>query len=375
MSRTPASWWTPWRNPRWAFIALWSLFLAYPLAATITSDAPAAAKITTYVLLGAFAGVYLFASVYVLSGRPGGNPWGIAVFAVLVALVLGLMPLIGQDAFGAAPFLMVVAALTFPMIWALTVMAAVLIASIAIPELAGWGADVSVVVILATVGLTLLGVRVATARETERELAEQRRRDLDAQLAVVAERERVARDVHDILGHSLTVITIKSELAGRLVDLDPARAKTEITEVNQLARQALAEVRSTVGRLRTPELPDVIAGAESALRAAGIEACLPDPHRHTDHGTLFAWVLREAVTNVVRHSGATRCEVTLDDDSITVHDNGTGMDPAFLGNGLRGLTERVEAAGGTLRIDSGADGTTLVAQIRPRTPIRSDDAR
>ncbi|MGW0036960.1 ATP-binding cassette domain-containing protein [Gordonia sp. NPDC003376] len=117
------------------------------------------------------------------------------------------------------------------------------------------------------------------------------------------------------------------------------------------------------------------AGAESALRAAGIEASLPDPHRDTDHGTLFAWVLREAVTNVVRHSGATRCEVILGEDSITVHDNGTGMDPAFLGNGLRGLAERVEAGGGTLHIDSDPHGTTLVARIGRTAQTRSDDTR
>ncbi|WHU45614.1 histidine kinase [Gordonia sp. L191] len=355
--------WAPWRNLRWVFTAIWMLFLAYPIGAVATSDHGHTTKIIGLVLLGAFAVVYLLASVYLLTGRTEVEPRGVWVFVVLLVLAAGLLPIIGENTFGSAPFLMVVAAFSFPTLWAAITVAALIVASIAVPTIAGWEVDGSVVIILVAVGFTMLGFRALAVREGERERAEERQRELNSELAVVAERERVARDVHDILGHSLTVITIKTELAGRLIDLDPQRAKDEMAEVNALARSALAEVRATVGALRTPDLPSVIASAQSAFRAADIAATLPDPRTATPHGELFAWVLREAVTNVVRHSHAMHCEVRIDDATLTVHDDGCGLGAAVPGNGLRGLIERVESAGGTLTIESDTGGTTLTAVV------------
>ncbi|MGC4933785.1 sensor histidine kinase [Gordonia sp. DT30] len=355
--------WAPWRTLRWVFTAIWMLFLAYPIGAVAASDHDAATKAIGYVLLGLFAVIYLLASVYVLNKRVATEPRGIWVFIVLVCLAAGLLPVIGQNTFGTAPFMIVVAAFTFPTLWAAIAVAALIVASVAVPTVAGWPVDPSIVIILVAVGFTMLGVRAMSVREGERERAEQRQRELNSQLAVVAERDRVARDVHDILGHSLTVITIKTELAGRLVDLDPQRAKAELAEVNHLARSALSEVRATVGGLRTPDLPSAIAAAESALRAAEIDAALPDPQTPTEHGELFAWVLREAITNVVRHSGATHCLVRIDDRSLSVCDDGAGLRDGVPGNGLRGLTERVESAGGTLRLESDSSGTTLTAVV------------
>jgi two-component system, NarL family, sensor histidine kinase DesK len=355
--------WAPWRNLRWVFTAIWMLFLVYPIGAVATSDNDRTTKIIGLVLLGAFAVVYLLASVYLLTGRTEVEPRGVWVFIVLLVLAAGLLPIIGENTFGSAPFMMVVAAFSFPTLWAAIAVAALIVASIAVPTIAGWEVDGSVVIILVAVGFTMLGFRALAVREGERERAEERQRELNSELAVVAERERVARDVHDILGHSLTVITIKTELAGRLIDLDPQRAKDEMAEVNALARSALAEVRATVGALRTPDLPSMIASAQSAFRAADITATLPDPKTATPHGELFAWVLREAVTNVVRHSHATQCEVRIDDATLTVHDDGCGLGAAVPGNGLRGLIERVESAGGTLTIESDTGGTTLTAVV------------
>ena len=172
------------------------------------------------------------------------------------------------------------------------------------------------------------------------------------ELTITAERDRVARDVHDVLGHSLTVVSVKAELAQRLIDLDPDRARTELAEIQTLTRQALAEIRSTVGGLRAAGLDDEMAAATVALQAAGIEAHLPadstalDPRRRT----VAAWVLREAVTNVVRHSGAQHCTVTLDNSRLVVTDDGRGVDALLIGNGLRGLRERVDDSGGELRV-------------------------
>ncbi|WP_235948353.1 sensor histidine kinase [Nocardia terrae] len=190
-----------------------------------------------------------------------------------------------------------------------------------------------------------------------------------AELAIIEERNRVARDVHDILGHSLTVITVKTELAQRLLELDPERARAEMADVERLAREALAGVRSTVGGLREVSLPGELANARTALRAAEIEAELPEsgdlPIRH---GVVFGWVLREAVTNVVRHSGAEHCWVRVTPTSLEVSDDGVGMaDAAQNGSGLSGLHERVRATGGTLTLANRPEGGLRVLASFPET--------
>jgi two-component system sensor histidine kinase DesK len=182
-------------------------------------------------------------------------------------------------------------------------------------------------------------------------------------LAISAERERVARDVHDVLGHSLTVVTVKADLAARLVKADPARATAELEDIQRLSRQALAEIRATVGGLRAAPLSQELLAAGSALRGAGIEPVLPLDDQGVDprYRPVVGWVLREAVTNVVRHSGARRCEVQLGADRLAVRDDGRGIQGASEGNGLRGLRERVTGTGGRLTLGPGLDGrgTTL----------------
>lgn len=172
-------------------------------------------------------------------------------------------------------------------------------------------------------------------------------------LAVERERSRVARDIHDILGHSLTVVTVKAELAGRLVDADPERAKAEIAEVEALARGALADVRATVAGVRTVNVSGELAAAREALAAAGIAAELPSSTDAVppDRRELAGWVVREGVTNVVRHSGATRCRVSFGAHDVEIADDGRGpTEAATTSTGLAGLRERVEAAGGRLTI-------------------------
>lgn len=177
--------------------------------------------------------------------------------------------------------------------------------------------------------------------------------DRMAVLAAERERGRVARDIHDILGHSLTVITVKTELAGRLVDVDPARAKAEIAEVETLARGALADVRATVAGVRAVTISGELAAAGIALSAAGIEAELPGSTDLVppDRRELAGWVVREGVTNVVRHSAASRCRVTLEPHGVEVADDGVGpLTSASSSTGLTGLRERVESAGGRMTV-------------------------
>ena len=135
----------------------------------------------------------------------------------------------------------------------------------------------------------------------------------NARLAVADERNRFARDLHDILGHSLTVITVKAELANRLLDVDPERARAELADLERLSRDALADVRRAVEGYRDLTLPGELARAREALRAAEIEADLPNSADEvpSELRELFAWTVREGVTNVIRHSGASRCTVRL----------------------------------------------------------------
>ena len=178
-------------------------------------------------------------------------------------------------------------------------------------------------------------------------------------LAVSEERLRIARDLHDLLGHSLSVISLKSELAAKLVEHDPARAAAELADVQTVGRQALAEVREAVQGYRQLALDDALAGARTALSAAGIAYELegPVPELPPDVEEMFAWTVREGTTNVVRHSGAYRCSVRIrnggDRATVEVEDDGTSETPVpEAGSGLAGLAERAERLHG--RLEAGA---------------------
>lgn len=195
-------------------------------------------------------------------------------------------------------------------------------------------------------------------------------------LAKVAERERIARDLHDVLGHTLSVIILKSELAGKLMDRDPQRAGNEIREVEQISRQALSEVRDAIRGYRSQGLPAEIAQAKATLETAGVSVkceaarvALPALHE-----SVLSMAVREAVTNVVRHAQARNCCLRLEQQNgccrLDIEDDGRGGFPGE-GNGLRGMRERVEMLGGTLNRDSQA-GTRItitlpLKEVPPKT--------
>jgi two-component system sensor histidine kinase DesK len=235
--------------------------------------------------------------------------------------------------------------------------------------------------------LTVFGFR-ETAR-ANRALVEARAEV--ARLASEAERARIARDLHDLLGHSLTVITVKSGLARRLAESGSTRAVEEIAAVESLSRQALTDVRAAVSGYREVTLAGELARGRELLRAAGVVADLPTA---TDmvgagHQELFGWIVREGITNVVRHARATRCTVSLSADGVEIRDDGTGA-PSQGGAGLTGLRERVAAAGGTVEagpVEAGPAGpggwllrVTLAgaprpeASARPESPAQARDA-
>jgi two-component system sensor histidine kinase DesK len=202
-----------------------------------------------------------------------------------------------------------------------------------------------------------------------------------ARLAVSEERLRFARDLHDLLGHSLSVVVLKAELAGRLATTAPDRAAEEMADVERVAREALREVRDAVAGYRQPSLDQELEGARQILQSAGVLARfepVAGPLPATLDATM-AWALREGVTNVVRHSGARHAEVLLSRDNGQVHlellDDGKGCDGCEPGNGLRGLRERVEARDGSLESGARAEGgfrlaVTMPLKEAPRAAVR-----
>lgn len=188
------------------------------------------------------------------------------------------------------------------------------------------------------------------------------------QLAQVAERERISRDLHDLLGHTLSVITLKAELAGRLMQRDPERARAEIADVEGVSRAALAQVREAVSGMRKRGLASELEHAGLALKAAGIvlqvDGAVPPlpPAREA----VLALVLREAVTNVIRHSGAFNCMIRFrlgaGELALEIHDDGRGGSEVAAGSGIDGMRARLAGVGGWLDIN-GDSGTRLQARV------------
>lgn len=194
-------------------------------------------------------------------------------------------------------------------------------------------------------------------------------------LAALAERERIARDLHDLLGHTLTVITVKAELAAKLAERNLPAAAREIREVESISRDALQQVRQAVGGYRGGGLLGELANARVALTAANVRLAekVEPPKLSPAQDSVLAMVMREAVTNIVRHSGAQHCRIELDNGGpnlrLLIEDDGHGG-TLHEGNGLKGMRERLQALSGSVQITSGHDGTSLaiLLPLHPAAP-------
>ena len=228
-----------------------------------------------------------------------------------------------------------------------------------------WYISALMVGICSSAGMGGLSGRISTIKNaTERRSHEEVRR-----LAALAERERIGRDLHDLLGHTLSLITLKLELSRRLFDRDHAAAKRELEEAEQVARNALAEVRSAVTGIRSTDLAAELASARLMLESGGVNLIYDLPQQPVPQDTerVLAMVVREAVTNIARHARAAHAYVNVcvrdNIAQLSVRDDGRGGVDVH-GNGLRGMRERVQTLGGTLHLESTrSKGTTVDVRI------------
>ena len=331
------------------FMVAWLAFFIYPLGAFLTDRLSTDTRTYGLLLLLALAALWAWFWTRIIGGpdRRYLVPAIVAATLILTVFTLRTPPQYGSLFL----YAVIMAGAAFP--WRRAVPALVLLAVLAAAIELIRGESVT-----ASTGQFLNDLLVGFAAVAGRLLVEANQqlsqaREQIARLAVGEERLRFARDLHDLLGHSLSVIALKSELAGRLIKNTPGLAAHEIEDIEKVARDALREVREAVTGYRQPTLAAELAGAHEVLTAAGIEY-------HVDHDhvplppaveAVLAWTVREGVTNVMRHSQAKRCAVRIinKDGHATaeVIDDGRGGTPEA-GSGLRGLEERVRERGGTL---------------------------
>jgi len=347
----PWQWRSGWR--RWVFPSFWLVYLLQ----TVGGLGEHAEGVGFLVGIGA---LIAFAVIYVL-GLPFGNSHRRTWRAVGAMVVLTAVETVfaREDAFVMCIFIAVLVMATgsrwsFPTVG---VLAAVAVATPALIPAWHAGADWDMAISLPLVAFAMFGF-FAIIRSA-RELAAARSEVV--RLAAENERSRIARDLHDLLGHSLTTITVKAALAKRLAERDPARAAIEIGEVEALSRSALVDVRAAVAGYREVSLAGELATARHVLRSAGVDPHLPGAVDvvPAEHSELFGWAVREGVTNVVRHARAANCEITVGNTWVQIEDDGRGAVVGGTGTGLLGLGERVAACGGTLHHGPSSVGWTL----------------
>ncbi|WP_410809149.1 sensor histidine kinase [Micromonospora sp. 067-2] len=319
------------------------------------------------VALGA-VGILAFAATQTAVLYAAVTPWlaqrwrrraqlGLAVVAALTVplvapVAAGLWPTwawIGASLVGMAPLLVRLPA-------ALAVTAATLLVSAGV---AGWtgGAVWRYLAVTGGIGVAVAAVNWFQVWFWDLLVEARQGQAAQARLAAAEERLRFARDVHDVLGHSLTVIALKAELAARLAPVDPERAGREATEVQRLAASALTEVRETVHGYRAIDLGDQLAAVAEVLRSCGVRCTVGTPPADLPQPTAaeLAAVLREAGTNVLRHSRADWCRIRIDRNETVarmtvINDGADDRGPDQHSHGLRGLADRLAAAGGELRV-------------------------
>jgi len=320
--------------------------------------------------------VFIAVFMYGVRGRATPKPPAVVARAFIVMLAIaGTLTIADRKDWGLLFYYVVaLGALRLPSPWsivAVPVTAAIAGATTAIGG-ANDGGTGGLVVSLLGIGAAM--VAMGEIMRANRELHDARA-DL-ARLAVADERERFARDLHDLLGHSLSVIALKAQLARRRLPGDPQSALDEVADIETVSRDALREVREAVSGYHKPALDAELQGARTALDAAGIETTIDRPavELPAEVEAVLAWTVREAATNVIRHSGARHSTIrlvpALDQASVEIVDDGPGVNGSDGGGtGLNGLRERLRQAGGRLEAGPRDDGPGF--RVRAIVPVAS----
>lgn len=366
----------------WLLWVIWLIFLWYPLVALFNARPGIVHTAVVLIAAAAFVAVYVWNITHALRrlrfGGPSYSPWPALTILAAIALALTL----GDRRDWVELFIFV--AVSFgPSLSPRRALVGVALMSLLAPVLGtvvGAGITLAAQMMFQTAvsGIAVIIVTRTVVLDRELRLA----RGEIARLAVNEERLRFARDLHDLLGHSLSLIALKSELAARLASTAPDRAASEMRDVESAARAALHEVRDAVAGYRQPTLAGELQSAREVLAAADIQLV-----QDGDLGPLppaqeaaLAWAVREGVTNVIKHSRARQCTIRLthDGDQIAVEviDDGTGSargTPERAGSGLRGLSERATAIGGTCRSGESPNGGFHLSVALPIAGTRRDD--
>ncbi|MDG4825778.1 sensor histidine kinase [Asanoa sp. WMMD1127] len=292
---------------------------------------------------------------------------GTWAFVGFTALCTGYLVLWHTDRQFVFPLLSIAAALAVRQRWALGLVTSVTISGAVAAGIEARSLDTGLFLGFATLVAGVATFLIRYLVGVVAELTETRERLAVA--AVAAERLRFSRDLHDLLGHTLSVIVVKAQAVHRLFDRDPPAAAEHARDIEAIGRQALTEVRETVSGYRAMSLGEELANARTALAAGNVRAEV-SPAPATLAGqvdALLGWVVREGITNVLRHAQARTCRiaVSVDDEvaRVEITDDGHGDPGGAPGSGLRGLRERLEAAGGALTTTSTAGGFTLSARV------------
>ena len=344
----------------------WLVCLLFPIVSLVQTPLPAARLFLALAALVFFAVSY----TWLMWPHPASSgarkrsrsPASLILFGVLVALVLALCLLYGNSFLWLFIGVSAIAGVTLPMrsAFVAVVIFTLLPLVISVGASGGiarvdWLQIIPLMLLVRGIGVDMIGAARLSGAIRELQAA----REELAHLAVTEERQRLSRDLHDLLGHTLSMITLKSELAGRLVEQEPARSIQEIREVERAARHTLREVREAVAGYRQPRLESELDGARQILSAAGVACQVEHSAGELEPSTdaVLAWAVREGVTNVIRHSRARRCSIRLTHENSTVCAEVINDGPrrrqlevakARIGSGLSGLSERVNSYGGRM---------------------------
>ncbi|MDO4761731.1 MAG: sensor histidine kinase [Corynebacterium sp.] len=346
-------------TPHAAFAGIWLVFLAFPLWFVYTAiTLPSFILVTIITVIFSTVYVWAFGSIEYCPRNFSKTARAWLYTGALAILILILVPIADPLAVSMITYLCAFVAFNFRPIYAAVIL--ILLSGCGL----GLGLFFAPNELLFHLSISVLWpilIYILALVSTQAD----KRNDLEKQLQLAQQREAIARDVHDLLGHTLTVISLKAHLAHRLIDTDCEKARAELADISTLSRTGLSEVRCAVTRLAHPGLDGEIQALRRALDTAGIalQICgtIPDTA-----DPIFSWVLREAGTNILRHSHASTVTVTFSPHTLSITDNGCGFNPDTTNGGLQALTARVHEAGGELTITSQPGNTCLIATLNPK---------